>query len=226
MANKDYLIYSLEDDPNISHLLDLALSGQGYRFQAFLEYSDFKKAFEKEKPNMLLLDLMLPVKSGEEILKEIRSDSSNDDIQIIIISAKNLTINKIDGLDLGADDYICKPFDVMELISRVNARARRYLKKENLRVRSLSFDLNNRVVKRDGNEIHLTQGESIVLFELAKNIGKLVTREELYKALWGDASGFETRTLDVHIKEIRKKLSPDNDIIETVYGLGYKLKNE
>lgn len=226
MVNKDYLIYSLEDDPNISHLLDLALSGQGYRFQAFLEYSDFKNAFEKEKPNMILLDLMLPVKSGEEVLKEIRANSSNDDIQVIIISAKNLTINKIDGLDLGADDYICKPFDVMELISRVNARARRYLKKESLRIRSFSFDLDNKVIKRDGNEIHLTQGESVILFELAKNVGKLVTRDELYKALWGDASGFETRTLDVHIKEIRKKLSPDNDIIETVYGLGYKLKNE
>ncbi|HBN00859.1 MAG TPA: DNA-binding response regulator [Firmicutes bacterium] len=226
MATKDYLIYSLEDDPNISHLLDLALSGRGYRFRPFLEYPDFKKAFENEKPNMILLDLMLPVKSGEEILKEIRMDPSNDDIQIIIISAKNLTINKIDGLDLGADDYICKPFDVMELISRVNARARRYLKKESLRIRSLSFDFNNRVVKRDGTEIHLTQGESTVLFELAKNVGKPVTRETLYKALWGDVSGFETRTLDVHVKEIRRKLSPDNDLIETVYGLGYKLKDE
>lgn len=226
MANKDYLIYSLEDDPNISHLLDLALSGQGYRFKPFLKYADFKQSFEKEKPNMILLDLMLSVKSGEEILKEIRMDSSNDDIQVIIISAKNLTINKIDGLDLGADDYICKPFDVMELISRVNARARRYLKKESLRIRSLSFDLNNRVVKKDGVEIHFTQGESAVLFELAKNVGKPVTRDDLYKALWGDVSGFETRTLDVHIKEIRRKLSPDNDIIETVYGLGYKLKNE
>lgn len=226
MANKDYLIYSLEDDANISHLLDLALSGQGYRFKPFLEYSDFKEAFEKEKPNMILLDLMLPVKSGEEILKEIRLDSSNDEIQVIIISAKNLTINKIDGLDLGADDYICKPFDIMELISRVNARARRYLKKESLRIRSLSFDLNNHVVKRDGTEIHFTQGESTVLFELAKNVGKPVTRDDLYKALWGDVSGFETRTLDVHIKEIRRKLSPDNDIIGTVYGLGYKLKNE
>ena len=226
MAKKDYLIYSLEDDPNISHLLDLALSGQGYRFKPFLEYADFKQSFEKEKPNMILLDLMLPMKSGEEILKEIRMDSSNDDIQVIIISAKNLTINKIDGLDLGADDYICKPFDVMELISRVNARARRFLKKESLRIRSLSFDLNNRVVKKDGVEIHFTQGESTVLFELAKNVGKPVTRDDLYKALWGDVSGFETRTLDVHIKEIRRKLSPDNDIIETVYGLGYKLKNE
>ena len=125
MMEKQYLIYSLEDDKDISHLINLALSGQGYTVKCFLDYPSFKTALDEKKPNMILLDLMLPEKSGEEILKDIRSDEKNDDIQIIIVSAKNLLINKIDGLDLGADDYIAKPFDVMELISRVNARARR-----------------------------------------------------------------------------------------------------
>lgn len=226
MTNKDYLIYSLEDDPNISHLLDLALSLQGYKFKAFLDYPSFNEAFNKEKPNMLLLDLMLPTKSGEEILKDIRSSSTNDDIQIIIISAKNTSMNKIDGLDLGADDYICKPFDVMELISRVNARARRYIKKSIVNIRSLSFNYENKIVKRDDKEIHFTAGESAILFELVKNVGNVINREALFKVLWGNDATYETRILDIHIKEIRKKLAPDSDLIETVYGVGYKLKNE
>lgn len=226
MVTKDYLIYSLEDDPNISHLLELALTGQGYRFKGFLDYCDFLDAFTKEKPHMILLDLMLPIKPGEEILKEIRADSNNDGIQIIIISAKNLQINKIDGLNLGADDYICKPFDVMELISRVNAKSRRFLKNESVKIRSLSFDQTNKIVKRNGEIIHLTPGESIVLFSLLKNSPNPVSRNSLFQALWGSDGAFETRTLDMHIKEIRKKLAPDSDLIETIYGIGYCLKNE
>lgn len=225
MVSKDYLIYSLEDDANISHLLDLALSSQGYKFKGFLDYASFKNAFDKEKPNMILLDLMLPIKPGEEILKEIRSDSSNDDIQIIIISAKNSQINKIDGLELGADDYICKPFDIMELISRVNARSRRFLKKS-LKIRSLVFDFENKTIKIGDTCIHFTNGETSILFELAKNVGNNVSRESLFKAVWGEDGVYETRILDMHIKEIRRKLSPDNDLIETIYGVGYKLKNE
>ncbi len=226
MVTKDYLIYSLEDDPNISHLLDLALTGQGYEFKAFLDYATFKTAFDEKKPNMILLDLMLPVKPGEEILKDIRSDTSNDDIQIIIISAKNLQINKIDGLDLGADDYICKPFDVMELISRVNARARRSIKKNCLKIRDLTFDQTTKTVKRNDEEIHFTQGETFILFELVKNVGNAVNRNALFKVLWGDEGSYETRILDMHIKEIRRKLASDSDLIETIYGVGYKLKNE
>jgi len=225
MVRKEYLIYSLEDDGNISHLLDLALSSQGYKFKGFLNYADFKSAFSKEKPNMILLDLMLPIKPGEEILKEIRSDPSNDDIQVIIISAKNLQINKIDGFELGADDYICKPFDVMELISRVNAKSRRFLKKS-LKIRSLLFDFENKTIKRGDTCIHFTNGETSILFELAKNVGNNVSRESLFKSIWGEDGVFETRILDMHIKEIRRKLGPDSDLIETIYGEGYKLKNE
>lgn len=223
---REYSIYSLEDDQDISHLINVALGQQGYDIQSFTDYASFKNAFDNKKPNMILLDLMLPERSGESILKGIRSEVSNDDIQIIIVSAKNLLINKIDGLDLGADDYIAKPFDVMELISRVNARARRVLKKKNLTLRDLYFDTKNDAVKKDGEILHLTNGERKILFKLFENKGDVVKRDDLYKAIWGENATYESRILDMHVKELRKKLGDDGDLIETVYGLGYRLKNE
>lgn len=226
MSTKDYSIYSLEDDPNISHLLELALKGQGYDFHAFLDYPSFKEAFNREKPNMVLLDLMLPEKPGEEILKEIRSDPANDDIQILVVSAKKALVDKVDLLNGGADDYICKPFDVMELLSRVASKARRHLGRGRIVVRDLTFDTLKQTLSRGKEEIKLTQSERVILFLLVQNIGNVVPREELIKALWGDGGCVETRVLDMHIKGIRRKLAPDDDLIETIYGMGHRLKNE
>ncbi len=226
MENNSFLIYSIEDDPNISHLINIALTKQGYTVKSFVKFSDFKEEFNKVKPNMVLLDLMLPEISGEEILKKIREKDEYDDIEIIIISAKNLTINKVDGLDLGADDYLSKPFDVLELISRVNARSRRHLKKKKSTIRGYYFDLKNKTLSKDGEEIKLTNGEATILFELFKHLGETVKREDLFIALWGEDTSYETRILDAHIKEIRRKLGDDKDLIETIYGNGYKLKNE
>jgi two-component system, OmpR family, alkaline phosphatase synthesis response regulator PhoP len=222
----NYLIYSIEDDPNISHLINIALSKQGYIVKSFIKFSEFAEEFNKAKPNMILLDLMLPEISGEEILKKIRENEKYDDIEIIIISAKNLTINKVDGLDLGADDYLSKPFDVLELISRVNARSRRHLKKKKSTIRGYYFDTKNKILSKNGEEVNLTNGEAIILFELFKNVGNVVKREDLFVALWGEDTSYETRILDAHIKEIRRKLGPNKDLIETIYGSGYKLKNE
>lgn len=224
---KDYLIYSLEDDQNISHIINLALTKSGYNIVSFYDYDSFYNEFKKVKPNMILLDLMLPKISGETILKEIRSDKSNDDIKIIIISAKNLTINKIDGLDLGADDYIAKPFDVLELISRVNAHSRRYLNKlnEELVFKSLKIDNLKKEVSINNEIIKLTNSEFKILEYLLKNKDRVVTKDELYTLLWGKDESFESRVLDVHIKEIRKKLEPYKEVeIETLYGVGYRLK--
>lgn len=221
-----YLIYSLEDDKNISHILNLALSSQGYEVECFLKPSDFLKEFQNKKPNMILLDLMLPEMSGEEILKEIRANPVNDDIQIIVISAKAMLVDKIDNLNLGADDYITKPFDVLELISRVNTKSRRYFKKTKNTIRGLSFDLEKQIISRGDEIVHFTKGEKVILFELYKHLNEVVTREELFVALWGNDYSYETRILDIHIKEIRRKLGEDSDLIETIYGVGYKLRNE
>ena len=225
--SKSYLIYSLEDDKNISHIISLALSKQGYEIKSFYNFADFITAFKEQKPDMILLDLMLPDASGEEILKQIRSDETNDYIQIIIISAKNLTINKIDGLDLGADDYIAKPFDILELISRVNARARRQIKKENYKIRNITFDTTNNNFLKDGELIHFTNSEFKIFHLLFKRKGEPITRDEFFTLLWGSEKSYETRILDMHIKEIRKKIGKENsDLIQTIYGVGYKMKNE
>lgn len=225
--NKPYLIYSLEDDKNISHIISLALSKQGYEIQSFFDFASFINAFKERKPNMILLDLMLPDASGESILRQIRSDESNDAIQIIIISAKNLTINKIDGLDLGADDYIGKPFDILELISRVNARARRQIKKENYNVRNITYDSINNNFLMDKEVIHFTNSEFKIFQLLFKRKGEPVTRDEFFSLIWGSEKSYETRILDMHIKEIRRKIGKENaDLIQTIYGVGYKMKNE
>ena len=194
--------------------------------ECFLKPSDFLKKFQNKKPNMILLDLMLPEMSGEEILKEIRANPVNDDIQIIVISAKAMLVDKIDNLNLGADDYITKPFDVLELISRVNTKSRRYFKKTKNTIRGLSFDLEKQIISRGDEIVHFTKGEKAILFELYKHLNEVVTREELFVALWGNDYSYETRILDIHIKEIRRKLGEDSDLIETIYGVGYKLKNE
>lgn len=227
--NLDYLIYSIEDDKNISHVINLALTKNGYEVKCFYDYRSFKEAFLNKKPNMILLDLMLPEVKGEDILEEIRKDPSNDDIEIIIISAKNLTINKIDGLDMGADDYIPKPFDVLELISRVNAHSRRFLKKKTdvIKVRGITLDFNKREVSLNGEIVKLTNSEYLILEYLLKNKCRVVSRDELFELLWGKSESFETRILDVHINQIRKKLGKENsEIIETVYGVGYRVKDE
>lgn len=227
--NFDYVIYSLEDDENISHIINLALSKNGYSVRSFYNYKDFLVAFNNQKPNMILLDLMLPDVTGEQVLQNIRSDSSNDDIQVIILSAKNLTINKIDGLDLGADDYISKPFDVLELISRVNARSRRFLKKKNedIKIRNISINLKKREVKLNDELLKFTNSEFTIIECLVKHLNEITRREELLDALWGKEGGYETRVLDVHVTSIRKKLGSQNaDLIETIYGIGFKLKNE
>lgn len=225
--SKSYLIYSLEDDKNISHIISLALSKQNYEVKSFYDYASFKQAFVQRKPNMILLDMMLPDASGEDILREIRSDDLNDQIQIIIISAKNLTINKVDGLDLGADDYIGKPFDILELISRINARARRQLKKESLSIRDISYDSINNTFLKNNVPIHFTNSELKIFELLFKRKGDVISRDEFFNVLWGSEKSYETRILDMHIKEIRKKIGKDDsDLIETVYGVGYKMKNE
>ena len=136
-------------------------------------------------------------------------------------------VNKIDGLDLGADDYIAKPFDILELISRVNARARRQIKKENYSVRNITYDSINNNFLMDKEVIHFTNSEFKIFQLLFKRKGEPVTRDEFFSLIWGSEKSYETRILDMHIKEIRRKIGKENaDLIQTIYGVGYKMKNE
>jgi two-component system alkaline phosphatase synthesis response regulator PhoP len=219
-----YLIDSVEDDADIAHIINATLTKQGYEVKTFPDGESFLDDFGKKKPNMVLLDMMLPGVQGKDILKEIRKDHTNDDIQVIIISAKTMIMDKVDGLDLGADDYIEKPFDLMELMSRVNAHARRNKAVETIAIGSLTLDLENHVLKKKGNLIDLTPSEYKVAELLFKEEGKTVTREQLASVLYDDITKSDSRTLDMHIKSIRAKIGDkDQDFIVSVYGSGYKI---
>lgn len=220
----EYLIYSIEDDEDIRRLIKIALSKSNFIVKSFPDGESFFSELEKEKPNMILLDMMLPGISGSEILKELRSKRKYDDIEIIIVSSNNMLIDKIDGFDLGADDYIEKPFDVMELISRVNAKFRRFKKNRVITIGNISINLENYVCLKDDQEVILTLKEFEILALLFKNKGNVVSRDDILNEIWGVDQFFETRTIDVHIKSLRKKLEDeDSKLIHTIHGIGYKV---
>ncbi len=216
-----YLIYSVEDDKDISKIINRTLAKQDYEVKSFYDGQTFLEEFNKVKPDMVLLDMMLPDIFGSELLKQIRQNSANNNIQVIIISANSLVTDRIDGLDMGADDYISKPFDLMELVARVNARFRLYKKSTLYGVDDLTLDTETFECKKGDRLINLTVKEFEILKLLLTERGKVVTRDEILNVIWG-ASELETRSIDMHIKALRKKLE-DDSLIETVYGRGYKI---
>lgn len=219
------IIYSVEDDLDIARIINKTLTKQGYQVFSFPDGKSFIEAFNKQKPDLVLLDLMLPDMNGNDIIKFIRNDIENNEVEIIIISAKRMLMDKVEGLDLGADDYLEKPFDLLELMSRVNARLRRHQNKNILIYNNLKVDLQKHLVYLDNNEITCTNKEFDILTYLLQRKGQAVSRDDLLTFLWGDNnSDYESRTIDVHIKSLRAKLN-DNDgsIIQTIYGIGYKI---
>lgn len=215
------VIYSVEDDKDIAKIINKTLSKQGYDVVSFYDGKSFIKAFDENKPDMVLLDMMLPDLSGAHLLQYIRKDSANDHIPVVIISANSLVTDKVDGLDMGADDYIAKPFDLLELMSRVNALFRRFKKSSSFEYGKLVLNSESHICKYDGKTISLTIKEFDILALLLKNKGKVVSRDEILSSIWGNEE-LETRTIDMHIKSLRKKIN-DEGIIETIYGLGYKV---
>ena len=215
------VIYSVEDDKDIAKIINKTLSKQGYDVVSFYDGTSFIKAFDENKPDMVLLDMMLPDLSGAHLLQYIRKDSTNDHIPVVIISANSLVTDKVDGLDMGADDYIAKPFDLLELMSRVNALFRRFKKSSSFEYGKLVLNSESHICKYDGKTISLTIKEFDILALLLKNKGKVVSRDEILSSIWGNEE-LETRTIDMHIKSLRKKIN-DEGIIETIYGLGYKV---
>lgn len=218
----DFLIYSIEDDKDIALIINKTLSKQGYEIKSFYDAKTFFQAFEQTKPNMILLDMMLPDMSGQEILKKIRANSLYDDIEIIIISANHMIMDKVDGFDLGADDYIEKPFDILELMSRVQAKARRH-KKNKITIGNFTIDFEKRVCTINDEEIQLTTKEYEILALLCKNRGKVISRDDIFEQIWNTDQILESRTVDMHIKSIRAKLKENKDLIKTIYSVGYKI---
>ena len=214
-------IYSLEDDEDIGKIIRVSLNKAGFNVESFTNASDFLDARKKAKPDRILLDLRLPDVSGRDILKSIRANKENDSIRIIIISAKRRTIDKVEGLDSGADDYIEKPFDILELISRVNARFRNdqhLLSKGNLVV-----DIDNHNASLGQTQLKLTNREFELLKIFLKNQGKVIRREEIFSRIYNqDSIEMESRAIDRHIASLRKKIGDKSGkIIRTIYGVGY-----
>ena len=218
------VIYSLEDDEDIALIINKTLTKQGYDVKTFYNGKDFLNAFNNCKPSIILLDMMLPDLSGKDILKIIRSNPSNDEIRIIIISAKHLVTDKVEGLDLGADDYIEKPFDLLELMARVDAQSRRINKesKNNIVVNDLMLNFDKRECTYKGELVELTVKEFEILALLMKNSPNVLTREQIFQEIWGSDQIVESRALDMHIKTLRAKLNDNGSMIKTVYGIGYK----
>ncbi len=221
-----YTIYSVEDDPNIAHLIKVTMQKQGYEIMTFPDGEQFLAAIKMRKPNMILLDMMLPGISGTEVLKYIRNDNNYDDVEIIILSANTMLMSKIDSLDLGADDYIEKPFNVLELMSRIQAKVRRFQRFQEITIQDICLNLDACVCYKKNEPVSLTTKEFEILSILFKNKGKLVTREQILQAIWGQDAILETRTVDMHIKSLRKKLGDEkHQLIDTVHGLGYRVSS-
>lgn len=221
-------IYVLEDDNNIRKLVCYALSKEGYCVSGFPLPSEFYDEYERQKPDLVLLDIMLPEEDGISILKKICLADEN--MRVIMMTAKDSEIDKVTGLDLGADDYISKPFGITELISRVRAVLRRGMKKSYseekiYRTGELFVDPERHIVEVNGQAVSLSFKEYHLLTVLLEADGKVLTREELFTKVWGAYYG-ESRTLDVHIRHLRMKLGTAGKYIQTVKNIGYQIGGE
>ena len=215
------MIYIVEDDKSIRNLIDYALTEKGSEVETFEDGLDITDIIKEKGGQLLILDIMLPEKDGLEILEEIREFS---DIPIILLTARTEEYDKVLGLESGADDYITKPFSILELISRVKAVLRRSVKKDSDHINydNISINTRKRTVKVDGKIVDLTYKEFEMLLLFMNNIGNVITREDFLLKIWGYDYEGETRTVDVHIASLRNKLLSGGRHIKTVRNLGYK----
>lgn len=222
------MIYIIEDDENIRNLVQVALNGSGYETAAFETAEEALGAFRVKEPQMAVFDLMLPGMGGMEAIRRIRASEKYKKLPILVLTAKDKEYDKVAGLDGGADDYMTKPFSVLELLARVRSLLRRTQEEEKKEKRFLSFgvlsiDLDAREVKAEGKQVVLTYKEYELLAYLVENRNRVVPRDELLDKLWDWRADVETRTLDIHIKTLRQKLGEEGGgYIKTVRSVGYR----
>ena len=223
-------ILIIDDEIHIVELLKFNLENNGYKVDYSYDGFDGYLKTKEFQPDLILLDWMLPNISGIDLLKKIRSDETLEQIPVIMLTAKNMEEDKLEGLEDGADDYITKPFSVKEVLARITSVLRRYKYTSNEKIEVLKADdiqvnVNKHIVTKNGQEIELTLKEFQILKLLIENKGNVLTRTFLLDKIWGYDYYGETRILDVHIRHLRKKIG-DNDskLIETVRGVGYKIK--
>ena len=220
------MIYCVEDDDNIRELVIYTLETTGLKARGFAEGSAFMEALAFDTPELILLDIMLPGDDGLELLKKLKSSPKTRNIPVIMVTAKGSEYDKVVGLDSGADDYVTKPFGMMELVSRIKAVLRRSGKVEDrmdMETSGVHIDVKKHQVTVDGREITLTLKEFELLEKLMRNQGIVLTRDQLLTEIWGYDFDGETRTVDVHIRTLRQKLGEKGEIIQTVRGVGYRV---
>ena len=220
------MIYCVEDDGNIRELVVYTLNTTGMEARGFEDGKSFLGALAFETPELILLDIMLPGEDGLSLLKKLKNSAKTKEIPVIMVTAKGAEYDKVVGLDGGADDYVTKPFGMMELVSRIKAVLRRTKKEKEegqYSVGSLSMDLKKHVVFVDGKQVTLTLKEFELLGRLVQNQNIVLTRDRLLEEVWGYDFDGETRTVDVHVRTLRQKLGSAGDMIQTVRGVGYRL---
>ncbi|MFR3310234.1 MAG: winged helix-turn-helix domain-containing protein [Christensenellales bacterium] len=220
------MIYCVEDDNGIRDLMTYTLAVSGYEAKGFPDSAGLWEALHTVRPELIMLDIMLPGEDGITILKKLRESSATADIPVIMATAKGTEYDKVIGLDLGADDYLAKPFGMMEMVSRVRAVLRRSAPHSSgvLTVGPIALDVVRHRVTVGGNEVTLTLKEFELLRLFAENKGVVFTRDQLLAHIWGVDYIGETRTVDVHIGTLRTKLGDAGELIETVRGVGYRME--
>ena len=222
------MIYCVEDDDNIRELVVYTLDSTGLPAKGFPGGREFEAAVQNELPELVLLDIMLPGEDGISLLRRFRASGTTKNIPVIMLTAKGAEYDKVQALDIGADDYVTKPFGMMELVSRIKAVLRRANRGNSaspdiLEVGSISMDTRKHLVNVDGQNIDLTLKEFELLNKFMMNTEVVLTREQLLTDIWGYDFNGETRTVDVHVRTLRQKLGAAGDMIQTVRGVGYKL---
>ena len=221
------MIWCVEDDPSIREIEVYALHSTGLEARGFADGAEFWEALEKEQPELVILDVMLPGGDGVAILKRLRADERYRDIPVIMATARSTEFDKVQSLDLGADDYITKPFGMMEMVSRVKAVLRRSQPKQTavlLKLDGLTLDEGQHTVTIDGQRITLTYKEYELLRLFLSHPGMAFSREQLLQTVWNTDYAVETRTVDMHIRTLRQKLGDYGRYIETIRGVGYRLE--
>lgn len=224
------MIYLVEDDDSIRELVLYTLHTTGFEAEGFRNAAGFWQALEKELPQLVLLDIMLPDEDGLHILKRLRAGAETADLPVMMLTAKSSEYDRVVGLDSGADDYMPKPFGMMELVSRVRALLRRAAKPaaedKLFTAGALAVDVKRRAVTVDGEPVILTYKEFELLCYLLENRGVVLSRDQILTKIWDYNYSGETRTVDVHIRTLRQKLGDAGALIETVRGVGYRLAQD
>lgn len=221
------MIYLVEDDDSIRELVIYTLQTTGFRAKGFACAKEFWQGMQEEAPSLVLLDIMLPDEDGLTILRRLRESGRTERLPVIMLTAKGTEYDKVLGLDSGADDYIPKPFGMMELVSRIKALLRRTEPEQKGVIRQVGpivVDTGKHTVKVSGEPVTLTFKEFELLLQLMENEGMVMTRDRLLSKIWGYDFDGETRTVDVHIRTLRQKLGTASNYIETIRGVGYKME--